>query len=57
MEMNWGERKGKRKRKEEEGEQKEHFTFFYKEEGIGTGGRERGDRGGSGYCRRDRKGE
>ncbi len=41
-----GKERVKGKEKEEEGEQKEHFTAFYKEEGIGTVGRERGERKG-----------
>ncbi len=37
-----GKRRVKGKGKEEEGEQKEHFTAFYKEKGIGTGERDWG---------------
>ncbi len=43
-----GEVEGEEKGKEEEGEQKGLLPAFYKEEGIGTGRRERLDWGGSG---------
>ncbi len=46
--MEGDQRRLKGKGNEEEGEQKELFTTFYKERELGRGGREREDRVGSG---------